>query len=46
MLARLADNMAERTDIRVKAETVRVYFKEANIVSIIGAIPKKLSVYT
>jgi hypothetical protein len=31
-LARLADCMAEQTGIRVEAETVRVYLKEADIV--------------
>jgi transposase len=31
-LARLADSMAEQTGIRVEAETVRVYLKEAEIV--------------
>jgi transposase len=31
-LARLADYMAEQTGIRVEAETVRVYLKEAEIV--------------
>ena len=31
-LARLADYMAEQTGIRVEAETVRVYLKEADIV--------------
>ena len=32
-LARLADYMAEQTGIRVEAETVRIYLKEAEIVS-------------
>ena len=31
-LARLADYLAEQTGIRVEAETIRVYLKEAEIV--------------